>query len=182
MCLEHCLGAHFQKGLSKEGSPTLNVGRTVPVGWELNVINREKEGCFLILAAQSTSWLLGSKEFSSTMPFYHGILIFHIPEDQEQVHHDWSLRLWAQISPASFLRNSAIVTKASTWIRPIYYWVIVWQCWICILDLASLLSQVRNSLESCVSSLVIRIPYRTSPLLQECSMGLLCKQHHGSGQ
>ena len=47
--------AYICEGVCTKGSPTLNVGRTVPVGWELNVINREKEGCFLILAAQSTS-------------------------------------------------------------------------------------------------------------------------------
>lgn len=35
---KECIGTHFQKGLSKEGRLALNVDRTVPMGWEPNVI------------------------------------------------------------------------------------------------------------------------------------------------
>lgn len=117
MCLEHCLGTHFQKGLSKEGSLTLNVGGIVPMCWELNVIKRKKEGYFLIVAVCSASWLL------SRSVFLHHTLLPHY----SNFSHTWrprtsapwlkSLRLWAQISPASFLRHSATKTKASTPIR-----------------------------------------------------------------
>lgn len=53
MCLENCLGTHFQKGLSKEGRLNLNVGRTVRMGWESNVIKSEKEGCFVFSCRHS---------------------------------------------------------------------------------------------------------------------------------